>query len=162
MVVGGADGLGRASAELIPARGGAVMVADLNEANAKVAAERIRATGGDAAASQVDVSNEDQVAAVVEATVREFGRLDGAYNSAGIPGRYTVAGDTDVHDWQRTVDVNLTGTFFCVKHQAAYMAQHGGSIVNTASGAALLVPDTPQSIMRYQEVLDTGRPPGAR
>jgi hypothetical protein len=78
VVVGGADGLGRASAELVAARGGAVMVAGLNEANAKVVAEQIRATGAAAAAIQVDVSNEDQVAAVVEATIREFGRLDGA------------------------------------------------------------------------------------
>lgn len=134
-VTGGGSGIGAAAAELFAARGGSVVVADVNLRAAEQVAEGIRNRGQTAIAHGVDVSDEEQVAGLLKRTLDAFGRLDHAFNNAGIPtpDRRPI-GEMSLADWDRTIGVNLTGIFLCTRAALEPMVAAGrGSIVNTAS-----------------------------
>ncbi len=137
VVTGGAQGLGEAICHRLAREGAHVVVADLNREGAeRVAAEIMAQTGRRAIGIQVDVTGEDQVAAMVDRAVREFGRLDILVSNAGI----LIAGeisDFPADKWQAVINVNLTGYFLCAKHAARQMkAQRSGVIIqiNSKSG----------------------------
>ena len=139
LVVGGGSGIGRATAEIFAQRGGAVVVADLDQAAAKAVTETIVGRGGRAEACGCDVTRWDQVQAAVETTRRLLGRLDVLVNSAGIL-RVKSLEATSEADWNEVLQVNLTGGFLLTK--AAMLAmrrQGGGAIVHVASRMALRV-----------------------
>jgi len=143
LVTGGASGIGRAAAELFAARGASVMIADLDADRAAATANEIGGppspSGGAVASVVADVAVAEQVEAMVAATVERFGRLDIAVNNAGTPGTYKPLAEQRLADWQRTVDINLTGTFLCLQAELAVMAEAGyGAIVNVASAAGLM------------------------
>ena len=134
IVTGGASGMGRADAQLLAAQGARVVVADLNEADGQAVAEGI----GDAAVfMRLDVSDEQNWAAVVAQTVERFGQLDILVNNAGMIALGSVV-DTDLDTWRRVNGVNSDGVFLGCKHAIPAMAASGGgSIVNMSSVAAL-------------------------
>lgn len=139
-VTGGGSGIGAAASELLAQRGASVVVADLNADAAEAVAAGIRERGQSAIAYGVDVSDETQVAGLVERTVGEYGRLDHAFNNAGMPtpDRRAIE-EMSLADWDRTIAVNLTGVFLCTRAAVQQMlAGCGGSIVNTASVMALI------------------------
>lgn len=137
LVTGAGSGIGRAGALAFAAAGAQVMVADINLAGAHETVALIEATGGAAAAVACDVTIEEQVQAAIVATVARFGGLQAAFNNAGNALGQAPIHETDLADWQRSVDVNLTSVFLCLKHEIRHMIEHGGgAIVNTASGAA--------------------------
>jgi NAD(P)-dependent dehydrogenase (short-subunit alcohol dehydrogenase family) len=140
LVTGGASGIGRATAHLFAMRGASVMIADLDPAAAGgTAADIADNTDARVEAIRADVSDPDQVAAMVAATLDAFGRLDAAVNNAGTPGTYKPLAEQQLADWRRTVDVNLTGTFLCLQAELGVMAEVGrGAIVNVASAAGLM------------------------
>lgn len=139
LVTGGATGIGHAAALLFAHEGARVFVADIDERGAEKTADAIRAAGGEAAHRRVDVANETDVAAMIAEASEVLGRLDCAFNNAGITGAPAPVHATDAADWARTLDVNLGGVFFCMKHELPIMhAQGGGAIVNTASGAGVV------------------------
>jgi NAD(P)-dependent dehydrogenase (short-subunit alcohol dehydrogenase family) len=140
LVTGGASGIGRASAELFAARGASVMIADLHGVAASGSAAAISGeTSSRVEAIEVDVSDPEQVVAMVAATVDVLGGLDIAVNNAGTPGTYNPIADQQLDDWQRTIGVNLTGTFLCLQAELGVMAEAGsGAIVNVASAAGLM------------------------
>ena len=143
LVTGGASGIGRATCELFVRRGASVMVADLDAEAAAATAQALgdaAPDGGGAVDSVVvDVAVPEQVQAMVDDTLARFGDLDAAVNNAGTPGTYKPLADQLLADWQRTVDINLTGTFLCVQAELAVMSDAGrGSIVNVASAAGLM------------------------
>ncbi|MCX7621528.1 MAG: glucose 1-dehydrogenase [Acidimicrobiales bacterium] len=139
LVTGAASGIGRATAELLAARGAAVLVADLDETNGAAAVDAITSAGGRAVFHRTDVTDEVQVDAMVRETLRAFGRLDIAVNNAGTPGTYAPLPDQTLSDWQRTVEVNLTSTFLCLRAEIPVMLETGGgNIVNVASAAGLI------------------------
>lgn len=158
IVTGAGSGIGRASAQLFAARGANVMVADINEQNAKETAERIKSDGGRAEYLRTDVSAEEEVEALVHTTVEKFGGLHGAFNNAGI-GPQSLLHETRAEDWHRTIGINLTGIFFCLKHEISYLLQHGGgSIVNTASLAGYkAVPGMPAYVSSKHGVVGLTR-----
>jgi NAD(P)-dependent dehydrogenase (short-subunit alcohol dehydrogenase family) len=140
LVTGGAGGIGASAAELFAARGASVVVADRDIEGATATVARIAAAGGTAAARAADIGDRDSVVALVDTVVATFGRLDCAFNNAGIsPG---VAAFTDVtpDDWQRVITVNLTGVFWCMQAELRqFVTQgNGGVIVNTSSGAGVV------------------------
>ena len=139
LVTGGGSGIGRAAAEIFAERGGAVVVADINEAGAKVTVEKIAAKGLRAEAVRCDVSSLADVQAAVETTRRVFGRLDVVINCAGIL-RMSLLTETTEEDWNTVIRVNLMGAFNVTKvAMRAMEPQGGGSIVHIASRAAIQV-----------------------
>jgi NAD(P)-dependent dehydrogenase (short-subunit alcohol dehydrogenase family) len=139
IVTGGASGIGRASAELFSARGAKVVVADLDDVQGAVTVAAINALDGEAVFVRADVTDPEQVRAVVDTAVESFGRLDAALNNAGVPGTYAALTDQDLGDWQRTLDVNLTSVFLSMQAEVPAMLEGGGgTIVNTASAAGLM------------------------
>ena len=144
LVSGGGSGIGRASALLLARAGAAVALADLSAAAAEATAGDITAAGGRALALAGDVSNEADVARFVTATVAKFGKLDGAFNNAGISPAAVGCAATPITEWRedafaRVIAVNLTGVFLAMKHEITALARAGGgAIVNTASVAGLV------------------------
>lgn len=145
LVTGAGSGIGRASALAFARSGAAVAVADIDERGGAGTVEAIRRIGKDAQLFACDVSDEDQVAALVAAVVERFGRLDFAHNNAGISPLTGDTAQTPKALWDATIAVNLTGVFLCMKYEIpAMLASGGGSIVNTSSGAGIIgVPRQP-------------------
>jgi NAD(P)-dependent dehydrogenase (short-subunit alcohol dehydrogenase family) len=140
LVTGAGGGMGRAGAEIF-AREGAkhVYVVDLKEDGGNETVANIKAAGGAATYLKVDVTDEDQVAGLVERIVAEQGRLDAAWNNAGINDVSRAFHEFDKAAWDRMIAVNLTSVFLCMKHELKQMlAQGGGAIVNTSSGAGII------------------------
>lgn len=139
-VTGAASGIGRATAELFAARGAKVAVADL-ESSASGGAETVDAikqAGGEAIFVPVDVSDEQQVAAAIAKTIDPYGRLDCAFNNAGIEGESAPTADCTLENFNRVISVNLTGIFLCMKYELPHLIETGGSIVNCASIAGIV------------------------
>ncbi len=139
LVTGGASGIGRASAIAFAREGARVVVCDLNGAEGEETANAIRKDGGEASFVRVDVSDEAQVESLVKRVVEAHGRLDCAHNNAGITGAVGALHEIPLEGWQRTLAVNLTSVFLCMKHEIqAMLKQGGGAIVNTSSGAGVV------------------------
>jgi len=138
IITGAGSGIGLTTAHTIAGVGVRVVVADIDLASAQAVVDDIRASGGDAAAVAVDVADEASVAAMVKFAVDTYGRLDGAHNNAGIEMANKPLHELTAAEWQRVIDVDLTGVFYCMKHEILAMKDTGGgSIVNTSSGAGL-------------------------
>jgi NAD(P)-dependent dehydrogenase (short-subunit alcohol dehydrogenase family) len=139
VVTGGAQGIGRACAELLGREGASVVVGDLREEGRDVADSICEAAGqpdpsrGRAVFRQADVTREDDCAALMRSAVEAFGRLDGLVNNVGWFPRASLE-ETTADLWHRVLDVNLTSAFFCSRHAAPHLrAAGGGSIVNIGS-----------------------------
>jgi NAD(P)-dependent dehydrogenase (short-subunit alcohol dehydrogenase family) len=137
-VTGAANGIGRAAALAFASKGASVVAADLAEQANQETARMIEKAGGRALAVKCDVSRDNDVSAVLEKAVATFGRLDFAFNNAGVEQPITPAADITQEEWNRIVDINLRGVFLCMKHEIPLMLkQGGGAIVNTSSGAGV-------------------------
>ncbi|MCY1283763.1 2,5-dichloro-2,5-cyclohexadiene-1,4-diol dehydrogenase [compost metagenome] len=137
IITGGAAGIGRATALLFARSGAQVVVADWAEAAGKEVVAEIESAGGQALFQRVDVSRDEDCAAMVEATLERFGKLDIAFNNAGISGPVAMAEDQGLENWHKVIGVNLTGVFNCMVHELKAMKGHGGAIVNTSSVAGV-------------------------
>ena len=143
VVTGAASGIGRATAELLAAEGASVVVADIDGDGAQVVARGIAEAGGQARAVTADVSDEAQVAAMIATAVEAFGALHVLHNNAALNRGEGLARDRGVDSldlgvWDRSLEVNLTGTMLPCKHAVPEMIRAGGgSIINTASNLAL-------------------------
>ena len=133
IVTGSGAGIGRATALLMAERGTRLVVADIAEDGSRETVRMIQALGGEAIYVRTDVTKDADCAALVAATLARFGRLDIAFNNAGIAGHGSVTAEYGLANWQRVLDVNLTGVFNCMVHELTAMKQAGGSIINTSS-----------------------------
>lgn len=139
LVTGGASGIGRATALAFAREGARVLVADTAEVEGEQVAAAIREAGGTACFLKVDVTREADVEAMVKRAVSEFGRLDCAVNNAGVTGGGGAIPDLSLEQWSRTLAINLTGVFLCLKHELLVMrGQKSGAIVNMSSGAGVI------------------------
>jgi NAD(P)-dependent dehydrogenase (short-subunit alcohol dehydrogenase family) len=139
IVTGGSSGLGRATAIALARAGARVMVADVNkEGAAETLALIAKAGGATAQFVPANVTSESDVKAMVEATLKAYGRLDGAFNNAGLPQHLLPLHEISSDQWRRVIDLNLTGVFLCLKYEITAMLKAGsGSIVNTCSTAGV-------------------------
>ncbi len=139
LVTGGASGIGRAVARRLALGGASVLVADRDEVGGQGTIDLIASDGGIAHVRAVDVTDADEVAAMVDDAVATYGRLDIAVNNAGTSGTYAPLAEQTLDDWNRTLAVNLTSMFLSMQAEIpALLDAGGGSIVNTASGAGLM------------------------
>ncbi|HET6964910.1 MAG TPA: SDR family NAD(P)-dependent oxidoreductase [Acidimicrobiales bacterium] len=136
MVTGAASGIGRATARRLASEGGRVACLDVSESALSEVVSDITSEGGAAAAFGCDVSDAGQVRSAVEAAVSEFGPTDVLCNIAGI-GRYYNSTEMKPEEWQRIIDVNLTGTWLVAQAVLPYMLDRGGVILNTASTSGM-------------------------
>lgn len=138
-VTGASQGMGLAAAQAYAASGAAVVLTDVLEHQVIAEAAKIGARGGKALAIVCDVQDEAQVAAAVDQTVARFGRLDMAYNNAGVQAPASDLADQPAEDFDRVVAINLRGMWACMKHQLRHMRRQGsGAIVNMASAGGLV------------------------
>src|SRR5690349_19001903 len=119
IITGGSFGIGRATALLFSQRGAKVAIADCVEDNETLQA--IQSAGGEAIFIKCDVSKEEDVKKMVEKTITTFGRLDFAFNNAGIEGRSAITHECTTENWDQVLGVNLKGAWLCMKYEIPYM-----------------------------------------
>lgn len=134
LVTGASSGMGLATARAFAEAGAAVVLADIREDLVKAEAQKLAAAGKKAMAVRCDVSDDAQVAAMVDSTVAEFGRLDAAFNNAGVMARIAPTADSTREEWDRVIGINLRGVWSCMKQELRHMQRQGsGAIVNNGS-----------------------------
>jgi len=142
LITGGGSGFGRAAALQFCGEGARVAIGDLNAATAQETAQAVRAAGGEAFAAQVDVADERSVRRFFDAALEQFGRIDCAFNNAGILERQTRLADMEAARFERVFATNITGAFLCAREAVRRMStRHGGRggvIVNVSSMASRL------------------------
>jgi len=139
LVTGAASGMGLATARAFAEAGALVALADINEAAAGTAAEQLVAAGHKAIAIRCDVADDSQVKAMVARTVSTFGRLDAAFNNAGVQNVLAETADTTREDFDRVMAINLRGVWSCMKFELQQMRKQGnGAIVNCSSLGGLV------------------------
>ena len=140
LVTGGTTGIGRDTAVLFAKAGAKVVVSGRRETEGKETSNLIRAAGGDGLFVKSDVSKSSDVQSLVQKTVEKFGRLDLAFNNAGIEGKWVPLIEQSLEDWDAVIDINLKGTWLCLKYEIQQMLKQGGggNIVNMSSVAGLM------------------------
>ena len=135
VVTGGGRGIGRAIALELAREGAAVCVTARSKEQTTTVAEEIRQQGGTSLGVTCDVSDRGQVESMVSQAAEHFGRLDILFNNAGGGTERTMVGDDDPDEWQRVIEINLMGTYFCARAALPYLKQSGnGRIINVGSG----------------------------
>jgi NAD(P)-dependent dehydrogenase (short-subunit alcohol dehydrogenase family) len=133
LVTGAAAGMGLATARAFAAAGAAVVLADVSEDAVSVEAQNLVAAGHKALAVRCDVSDDAEVASMIDRTVAELGGLDAAFNNAGVMARISPVADSSRDEWDRVIGINLRGVWSCMKQELRHMQRQGsGAIVNNA------------------------------
>ncbi len=141
LVTGASSGIGREAARLFAARGALVYGVGLSESDLGETRDMIEQAGGKCVVSQVDVSQEDQVSSLIKRIETEAGRLDVAFNNAGVTGGAHKFEDYPTSEYDKVISINLKSVFLGMKYELPLMKQHGsGAICNTASVAAITGP----------------------
>jgi NAD(P)-dependent dehydrogenase (short-subunit alcohol dehydrogenase family) len=139
LVTGAASGIGRATSLIFADEGAKLVLADIDAGGGAEIASAVGERGAEALYVHCDVADPEQVDSLVAAAVEQFGRLDCAFNNAGIGGDSALLADYDLESWDRVLAINLTGVFLCMRSELRQMvAQGAGAIVNTASVAGVM------------------------
>jgi NAD(P)-dependent dehydrogenase (short-subunit alcohol dehydrogenase family) len=139
IVTGASAGIGRATALAFAREGAQVSLCDVDDDRGEKLVAEIGELGVDACFTRTDVADPASVAAMVDATIARFGRLDYAFNNAGIEGTQAPTGDCTLENWNRVIGINLTGVFLCMRAEIPRMLESGGgAIVNNSSVAGLV------------------------
>ncbi|WP_441001376.1 glucose 1-dehydrogenase [Fodinibius sp. SL11] len=139
LVTGAGSGIGRATAELFAVHGAFVVVSDKNLEAAQETLALIKKSGEKGLALEVDISRESQIKSLIKETINRVGQLNYACNNAGIEGEQAFTPECSIENWSRVIDINLRGTWLCMKYEIPEMLNHhDGAIVNISSIAGLL------------------------
>jgi NAD(P)-dependent dehydrogenase (short-subunit alcohol dehydrogenase family) len=139
LITGAGSGIGRATALAFAKEGAKVVIADIVVAGGEETVRIIKGAGGEAIFVKTDVTRAAEVEALIKKTVETYGRLDCAFNNAGIEGEMAPTADCTEENWDRVVNIDLKGVWLCMKYEIPQMLQQGGgAIVNTASVAGLV------------------------
>ncbi|MGB8542923.1 MAG: SDR family oxidoreductase [Candidatus Acidiferrales bacterium] len=140
LITGGTSGIGRDSAVLFAKAGAKVVIAGRRETEGNETIDKVRAAGGQGFFVKADVSKASDVEVLVQKTVEKFGRLDLAFNNAGIEGVWVPLVQQTEEDWDSVIDINVKGVWLCLKYEIRQMLKQGGggAIVNMSSIAGLI------------------------
>jgi NAD(P)-dependent dehydrogenase (short-subunit alcohol dehydrogenase family) len=139
IITGAASGIGRATAQIYAREGARVIIADVNEKGGEETLSMINKSGQQGMFVKADMTVETDVKVLIERAMTAHGRLDAAFNNAGIEGKQMLTADMPVSEFDKIIAVNLKGVFLCMKYQIPAMLKGGGgAIVNTASVAGLV------------------------
>ncbi len=140
LITGGSSGIGKASAKIMSREGAKVIICDIQDDEGIKNVDEINNSGGNAKYYHMNVADFDEVNNTISKIVRENGSLNGAFNNAGIEGPTKKTLEYSLTEWNKVINVNITGVFNCMKSQLEIMIAQdtGGSIVNTASVAGLV------------------------
>jgi NAD(P)-dependent dehydrogenase (short-subunit alcohol dehydrogenase family) len=138
LVTGAASGMGLATAQAFAEAGAAVVLADVRDELLQGETQKLSAAGHKAVAVHCDVRDDAQVEAMVDRAISEFGRLDAAFNNAGVMAHIAPTAESTAEEWDRVIGINLRGVWSCMKYELRQMQRQGsGAIVNNASVGAL-------------------------
>ena len=138
LITGSGSGIGKAAALAFSKEGGTIIVSDINEINGLKTVSEIIKNNGKASFFKTDVSNFDMVKNLMDFIIEKYGRLDVAINNAGIGGDFAKITDITLESWDKTMSVNSSGVFYCIKTQIPIMLKQGkGVILNTSSIAGI-------------------------
>lgn len=159
LVTGGAGGIGTASCGVLADAGAKLVISDIAVEAGEAIADAVCARGGEAIFMQADLSSEQAIEALVDRTVSHFGRIDGAFNNAGLEQHNTPIDQLSLAQWNAVLQIDLTAVFLCIKHQArAMLANGGGAIVNTASGLGqIAIPNAGEYVAAKHGVIGVTR-----
>lgn len=134
LVTGGGSGIGQAACRLYAREGAQVVVSDIDEKGGQETVRAVQETNGEATFIRADVSNPGDCQALVDQTLQKYGRLDIAFNNAGIGGEANRTAEYSIEGWQKVIAVNLSSVFYCMKYEIPALLQAGGgAVVNMAS-----------------------------
>ena len=138
LIVGGSSGIGRAAAIAFAKNNAKVVIAARREHKGQDVIAQIYDLGGDAQFIQTDIANSDEIRSLIEETVKYYGRLDFAFNNAGIEGKFAPMTELSESDWEQTIGINLKAVWLCIKYEIKQMLKqgNGGVIINTSSWLA--------------------------
>lgn len=138
LVTGGSSGMGRATAIAFAKYGAKVVIAARREDKSRAAIEQIHDAGGDAHFIKTDMANPNEIQSLIEKTIDYYGRLDYAFNNAGVEGKFAPITELTETDWEQIISVNLKAVWLCMKYEIEQMLKQetGGAIVNTSSWLA--------------------------
>ncbi len=136
-VTGAGSGIGRTAAVAFAREGANVAVTDIDEKGNQETARLIEELGARSLAVRCDVAQTVDIQAALDKTIEAFGRLDFAFNNAGVEYAIKPAAEVDEEEWERIIGINLTGIFLCMKYEIPLILKQGGAIVNTSSGAGV-------------------------
>jgi NAD(P)-dependent dehydrogenase (short-subunit alcohol dehydrogenase family) len=138
LITGAGSGIGRATALIFAREGATIALSDIAAEGGEETLRLVKQEGAEAIFVRTDVSKLAEVEALIAKVISNWGRIDCAFNNAGIDGKMAKTAECTEETWNRTIAVNLTGVFFCMKAEIPHMLrQGGGAIVNTASAAGL-------------------------
>lgn len=133
LVTGAGSGIGKAAAVLLAKEGAKVAVLSRTQEELEKTVEEIEANGGEGLVVVADTSKPEQVEEAVRRTVEKWGRLDVVFANAGVNGVWAPIEDLEVEEWEKTISINLTGTFLTLKYAMPHLKERGGSVVVNAS-----------------------------
>lgn len=137
-ITGAGSGIGCAAAIAFAAEGARIFITDRSEAALQETTEHLKAWNAEVHSVICDVSKPDDVEAAVAQAVKAYGRIDCAFNNAGVENKAAPLHEIELEEWDRVLNINLRGTFLCMKHEIAQMVRQGGGVVvNTSSGAGI-------------------------
>jgi NAD(P)-dependent dehydrogenase (short-subunit alcohol dehydrogenase family) len=138
LITGGASGIGAETGRLLGSKGANVVLVDLSD-HVNIVADEVRLAGGVCHAYRADIASEKDVERVIAAILEKYGRIDGAFNNAGVEQSGLPMADLSAEQWDRVLRIDLTGVFYCMKHEIrAMLKAGGGTIVNTASALGIV------------------------
>lgn len=163
LVTGAAGGIGYQASRVLSAHGARLVVTDVNREGGEALLADLKASGGDAIFQPADLASEADIEALVAKAVSHFGRLDGAFNNAGVEQKNKPLDELTLEEWDRAIRIDLTAVFLCIKYQVkAMLATGGGAIVNTASSLGqVAIPCASEYVAAKHGVVGLTRAAGA-
>lgn len=163
LVTGAGGGIGAATALVLAAHGARLVLTDVNVEAGEAAVNAVTSAGGEAHFVQADLGSEAAISALVAETVRLLGKIDGAFNNAGVEQRNKPLADLSLEEWDLAIRIDLTAVFLCIKHQVkAMLGTGGGAIVNTASSLGqVAIPGACEYVSAKHGVIGLTRAAGA-